>query len=666
MKRQIFLILTVMILAYSWGFVFAQSSTKTTSLTDYMAKSGKPILISQRLKDKSVASLNSTTSYANPNKTLSNGNIFAEQYLVAMRRELDIMYIILNEYRQWLITTQATIAPWGSTSDCNGLTNVDVVALMSKSPQFRDRIGLYPTLAIDNFDSVLLDNACRKWVSCVWESARTSYSSLTAAQAKRPICSDRIASQFLSLYNTQLLARNFDIINQYNNIFIDGSGDNAPFDLGNDVRTLMEHHFEYLVKPVDSTKILDPLTSIKTAPVSRLPDELIASTQQLLTALQIDTTTDPRKDSQIASLIGQFTVVSWSSATIPTWSILNACMDPAVTKQNIDTIIQQLQQTQQASQQYNQSLNTDQSLNNAINGNTSNTSQGVRLWGLTVPDRTTTTSVMPPSLAANPLWNDLASIDDSDLGQAWWWGPIQWWPVDQILSTNGWTDPMKQCAASCVQKNITCKQSCGSSILWWVFDSCKQECFNAKITCSAECFCQYQWNTTPTSGEVSKIHEMFELRRCLIPTNKLRNPIDGSCIRTDPETGITKWPSIQCLLDKTIEQWTYNRESGKWGLRINPKERFELPNKFDLTKMIRFTIWVTNKPIREDPAKHKDIDESLSRQEYDKESQLSPALFNSQVAGKTQDELWAWIDQQIQLWIDISAQAKSIEAVVSK
>lgn len=92
---------------------------------------------------------------------------------------------------------------------------------MSKSPQFADRMSNYPTIQIESFDAVMLDNACRKWVSCVGESARTAYSVLTAAQAKRPICSDRIASQFLAFYDTNLLSESFDTVNQYNNIFVD-------------------------------------------------------------------------------------------------------------------------------------------------------------------------------------------------------------------------------------------------------------------------------------------------------------------------------------------------------------------------------------------------------------------------------------------------------------
>lgn len=72
----------------------------------------------------------------------------------------------------------------------------------------------------------------------------------------------------------------------------------------------MEHHFEYLVKMKDSTDKANVLTSFKTASVTRLPDELIASTQQLLTALQVENMVDPRKDTQIASLIGQFITVS--------------------------------------------------------------------------------------------------------------------------------------------------------------------------------------------------------------------------------------------------------------------------------------------------------------------------------------------------------------------
>ncbi len=671
MKRQITLIITMLMLACSWGFVAAQS-TKTTSLTAY--RNTKPITLSQWLKDKAVSP--SMTQYASPKKMLEGGDIFAEQYLVAIWRELDSMYNALNTYRQWLIITQTKVAPWGSTSDCGGLTNLDVVSLMSKSSQFRDRISVYPILKIEEFDAATLDNACRKRVSCVGESARTSYSVLTAAQAKRPICSDRVASQFLAFYDTIRLMENFDIVNQYNNIFVDGSGTNALFDLSDDIRTLMEYHFEYLAKMKDSTKKINPASSSNTTSLTRIPDELIASTQQLLTALQVENTVDPRQDVQIASLIGQFTTISWSSATIPTGSILNACIDPVIAKQNVDSILQQLQQTQQATQQYNASLNTNQSLNNAINGSqdpSTLTSQPVRLSTITTPDRTIETINMPASLAANSLWYDIASINDADLPQASWWWSKATWDVSIALSATGGVDPMKQCASSCVQKyskeDSSCIQDCkNKGEIGWILNlrACRQQCFNAKIACSAACFCQYQWSTTPTTGEVKKIHEMFEVRRCLVPTNKLRNPVDRSCIRTDPDTGITKLWSIECYLYQTIEQWTYNRESGKWWLRVKPKEWFQLPNKFDLKKMIRFTIWVTNKPIAKDPAKHKDIDEDQAKRNYIRESQLPPSLINGQLAGKTQEELWPWIDNQIQLWTDISTQAQATEAIVSQ
>jgi hypothetical protein len=672
MKRQIILIITILMLACSWGFVAAQS-TKTTSLTDYMSKSTKPIWLKQWLIDMSKTS--TITSYSNPKKILEWGNIFAEQYLVAMWREMDVMYQTIWTYRKWLIDTQAKLVPWGSSSDCNGLTDLDVVALMSKSSSFVDRIGMYPTLKIEQFDPVVLDNACRKRVSCMGGDARVKYNSLTAAQAKWPICSERITSQVLALYDVQIGMFNFDLINQYNNIFIDGSGDNAPFELGQDIRTIVEHHVDHLVKPVDSTKT-NKLDIVKSAPVSWLPDELIASTQQLLTALELDNTVDPRQDAQIASLIGQLTTVSSSTATIPTGSILNACIDPTTAQQNVDTILKQLQQTQQATQQYNASLNTDQQLNNAINGSldpASLTSQPVRLWATTVLDRTIETIETPASLADNAWWNDIASINNADLPPAWpAWTRLSW-DVSAVLSATGGVDPMKQCASSCVQKyskeNSSCIQDCKDKWqIWWVLNmrACRQQCFNAKIACSAACFCQYKGSTTPTSGEVAKIHDAFEVRWCLVPTNKLRNPVDSSCMRTDPDTGVFKWPSIECLLDKTIEQWVYNRESGQWWLRIKPRERFELPNKFDLKKMIRFTVWVTNKPISDNRAKKKDIDESKAKQDYAREAQKDPSLLNSQVAWQTQENLADFIDYQIKLWNDIADQAKAIQWIVSQ
>jgi hypothetical protein len=98
MKRQISLIITMMVLACSWGFVAAQTNTKTTSLTSYMISSTKPITLGQWLKDKAITP--SATTYTSPKKMLEGGNIFAEQYLVAMRRELDGMYTALGIYRQ--------------------------------------------------------------------------------------------------------------------------------------------------------------------------------------------------------------------------------------------------------------------------------------------------------------------------------------------------------------------------------------------------------------------------------------------------------------------------------------------------------------------------------------------------------------------------------------
>ena len=75
---------------------------------------------------------------------------------------------------------------------------------------------------------------------------------------------------------------------------------------------------------------------------------------------------------------------------------------------------------------------------------------------------------------------------------------------------------------------------------------------------------------------------MFEVRWCVVPTNKLRGLSDETCIRVDPVTGIKQPPSLECLLDKTIDYAEYNRESGKGGIRIKPREWYQLPNKFDL------------------------------------------------------------------------------------
>jgi hypothetical protein len=675
MKRQITFIITMLMLACSWGFVAAQS-IKTTSLASYRSAAEKPITLEKRLKDKALTP--SFTSYANPKKILEGGDIFAEQYLVATQRELDIMYGTLSIYRQWLISTQAKVAPWGSTSDCAGLTDLDVVALMSRSSDFVDRMSAYPMIQIESFSADTLDNACRKRVSCVGESARTSYAALTAAQAKRPICSDRVAGWFMSLYEANLLKQNFDTIAQYNNIFQDGNLDNAPFDIGEDIRLIKDHHFEYLTRLPDTSTKITLLSGVSTAKVTWLPDELIASTQQLLTALQVETTVDPRQDAQIASLMGQLTTVSSSSATVPTGSILNACIDPATTTQNAQVLLDQLKQSQQTTQQYGQSLNTNQSLNNVINGSIDPASlspQPVRLSALTIPDRSVDPTV-PVSYDTNPLGSALAKINDADLWSRWAWGARLSGDAGTVLGTWGAStgiDTLKQCVSSCVFKydnnnNSPCVQTCKAKwSIWWTLSerACNQQCFNAKIACKASCLCGSTAaiaDKNAGTGEVKKIHEQFEARWCVIPTNKLRNPIDKTCLRVDPDTGVTKLGSIQCYLSQTIEQWTYNRESGKWGLRIKPREWFDLYTNLKLKP--KFPVTVVSSPVSKDQDKTQDVAQAQNKQQYEQQAQLSPLLVNSQLAGVTQIELWQFIQSQIKLRNDIAARAEEIKTIV--
>jgi len=56
---------------------------------------------------------------------------------------------------------------------------------------------------------------------------------------------------------------------------------------------------------------------------------------------------------------------------------------------------------------------------------------------------------------------------------------------------------------------------------------------------------------------------MFEIRRCVVPTNKLRPQVDDSCIRYDTIKDKKRAPSISCLLGRVKAQANYNRESGK-------------------------------------------------------------------------------------------------------
>gem|GEM_PF-6951644 len=68
--------------------------------------------------------------------------------------------------------------------------------------------------------------------------------------------------------------------------------------------------------------------------------------------------------------------------------------------------------------------------------------------------------------------------------------------------------------------------------------ACQQQCKNAKVACQASCLC----GTTAAASDTTtrKVHEMFELRRCVMPTNKVRGNRNDTCIRRDPDTGMLR------------------------------------------------------------------------------------------------------------------------------
>lgn len=682
MKRQISLIITIMVLACSRGFVAAQSSTKTTSWKSYVTSRSKPITLTQRVNSKPSWSTDNLTTYRSPLSALNNGDILMEQYLTQVLRDLDIMHSVVWEYRQALIKTQSVVSIGWTTSACQGITDLDIVSLMSMSRIFQTRMSNYPVITIEPFTSSSLDQSCIKRASCVWWSINQQVASRTAWQDKRPLCSDQVATRFFTIYDQQLRKSNFDIITQYNNIFVNNSLKDSPFDIIVDMQELVLLQATEAVEYIKWTELLTGATQWSQG--FTLPNELIASTQQLLTALDLDTTIDPRQDDQIAALISQATLVSNSSATIPTGSVLNACVDPAATTTSVQSLLQQLQTTQQATQEYNVSLNTNQTLNNVINGslNASDLApQITKLSSVDVPTRTTSPIVPVADLSSNPLWAQLAQIQDADLWSIWWgWakltGDVSW--VLGAWGSNTGADGLKQCVKWCYQQydprwDSQCIDACKAqwSIGGWLLDvrACNQQCYNARIACAADCLCNSTSQVAQKqvwTGQVSKIYDSFEARRCVIPTNKLRNPQWSSCSRVDPITGMPQTPSAECLIDNVVEQWENNRESGRWGIRINPKERFQLPNKFDLKTMIRFPVTVINSPIRNDQDKKKDIKTSQNKQEFSQTIILSPLLSNTQVAGDSYELIQEFINGQIDLRQKLQLFAETTQQIVSQ
>lgn len=669
-------------MACSRGFVAAQS-TKTTSINTYVTARSKPITLTQWINTTLPWSADKITEFRSPLKSLNDGNIFAEQYLTVMWRDLDIMRIVLWEYRQALIKTQSVVAIGWSNNACQWITDLDIISLMSKSRAFQTRISNYSVLTGETFTPSSLDQSCVKRAACVWWDTNKQVANRTAAQDKRSLCSDKIAQEFLWLYDAQLPKRTFDDIAQYNNIFVNNSLKDSPFDIIVDMSNLAWIQIDEVPEYIKWTELLSGSTRSWSTTNFTLPDELIASTQQLLTALNLDTTVDPRTDDQIAALIGQFTTVSDTTATVPTGSVLNACIDPAVTTTTIQSLLQQLQTTQQATQQYSVSLNTDQTLNNVINGSVDPSSlapQITKLSSVDTPTRTISPIVPVADLSANPLWAQLADIQVDNGWSQGWWTKLTWdvsWALG-AWGTNTGVDTLKQCVKWCYQQydprwDSQCVSSC--KIQWaiggWLLDerACNQQCFNARIACAADCLCNSTSQAAQKqawTGQISKIHDMFEARRCVIPTNKLRNPQWSSCSRVDPITGMPQTPSAECLINTVVEQWTNAREWGKWWLRIKPKEWLESLSDFDLKKMLRFPVMIVNGPVRNDTDKKKDIKTSQNKQEFATSIQLSPVVANAKVAWDSYEIIQKFIEWQIALRKQTQDIAIASEQTVTK
>lgn len=637
-----------------------------------MTTRSKPITVTKWINEYRPW-ITKITEYPKPQELLTKWNIFATHYIISQQIELDILRETIDIYRQKLLNTQKVNQSQQSNNACQWITNQDIVILMSEQKLFIQRIAPYDTIKNEQFTMEDRALACAKVVACFGWSKLKRFTKMTIAQDKATVCDD-ISSQVFALYDRRFPLLTFSHDTQYNNLFTNGTWADSVFDLMQDLKDMQELRVEKAAALPQFDRAQNLSTKWSTS-LALLPDELIASTQQLLSKLQLDTVIDPREDAQIASLLWQATTISWSSAVVPTGSILNACIDPASIPDTARSLIDQLKLTQESVNQYSQSLNTNQTLNNAINGSLDPSSlvpQAIKLSALNNPTMTVNSQPIV-DLSANPLWDALAKInDDTVVWQGGWWGSVLGNSDTSVaLWAKTWADTLKQCVWWCRQKYnnhdwSACVKQCEASWQWWwLLDArrCNQICFNAKIACAASCLCG---STVPKqqTWEVAKIHEMFEVRWCVVPTNKLRGLSDATCIRVDPITWIKKPPSIQCLLDKTIDYAEYNRESGKWWIRVKPREWYQLPNKFDLKTMIRFPVNLIWRKPRNDEQKKKDIKESQTKQKIDTIISQDPTITNLTVIDSSSEMIQWFSDTMLDLWSKMTDNAKSIEQVV--
>jgi len=82
-------------------------------------------------------------------------------------------------------------------------------------------------------------------------------------------------------------------------------------------------------------------------------------------------------------------------------------------------------------------------------------------------------------------------------------------------------------------------------------------------------------------------------------------------------------------------------------LRVNPKEWFQLPNKFDLKAMLRFPINIISAGIREDKEKKKDIEKAKNQQTIAQDIAQDPSLTATKMIGSSQEVVQAFINSQI-------------------
>lgn len=674
MRRQIIFIITLLITACSLGFAVAAESN--VSLLSYMSSRKNPMTLTKRIN--SIAqNYDAIAQYRNPATALIKGNIVDERYTITLNRELGIMGKTIIQYRDKLLQSKAidVISRWGNYNICQWLTTIDIVSLMSRAPNFIVYVQSHPMVTIEEFLDADMNLACKRRSACVWWEIYQQVQQYTSQKNSRPLCYTSVDSEVSTIYQTQLSQYTTADSQLYNSIFINGSWWDSVFDIMLDMNELASITISKTTPPLDSTQLVT--TTVWDGDIiAYLPNELIASTQQLVDLLENNNSIDPRQDAQINALIGKLNTVSTSTTTdtVPTGSILNACVAPEAAGGD-SNMIEQLRTTQQVIQQYNQSIDTDQALNNVINGSidpSSFMSETIKLSSITTPSTTNKQDLLPvPDLSANPLWSALAKIDDKDMISWWdWWIPLSGEVSAVLWAKAWWKDSISVCLWSCREKydnneDSPCVIKCESKWQIWgalAARACNQQCFNAKIACQASCLC----NSTTTinqekewEDETSATHKMFELRRCVIPTNKLNGITTSSCIRVDPKTWISKWPSIECLLDQTIKAWENAREWSKWWIRVNPKERFQLPNKFSLKNMIRFPINVVNAPIRDDVKKKRDIDKAKNKQTIVQDISQNPSLTATKVISDSKEVVNTSLQKQIYIWQSFNATSEN-------